>query len=124
EAARTTRIIEAEFGRNHHVLAGRAVFHPLPDCGLALAPLTTRQPGRVEVAGVDECPALLAEQIQQPERRLAIDFAADRICPHTDSADRDSRVCQLNRLHKSKLQSQADNSHCLVANMTPPIMTR
>ena len=87
KAAGTPRIIEAELGGNDHVVAGGTILHPVPDRGLALPALATLEPRGVEISGIDESSAVLAEQIHQPEGGLTVDFAADQIRPQTESAD-------------------------------------
>src|SRR5262249_30513878 len=48
EATRAAGVVEAQFGRNHHLVASAALLHPEADRGLALAALAARQPRGVK----------------------------------------------------------------------------
>jgi len=62
-----SRVIEAQFCRDHHLIANAAVFHPGADRRLALAALAAGEPRRVEISSVNERPAFFAEEIEQSE---------------------------------------------------------
>jgi hypothetical protein len=93
------RIVEAEFGPDGERASIASLLHPGADGGFALAAGTTGKPAGIDVAGIDECPAALEEQIEQLEGHVLVDPAPDQVRAEAQLAHLDGRGSQLQFSH-------------------------